>query len=135
MAGKCIRELALLLFDRKTNRGIFSSRGASLVHRFEFSPAGAGIHIGPILGMRRAGRQIDFTPTADAGISAPVFDQLLNRFGIKFEPAALIDRTLIPVDAEPAKIVDRLSVRSDLDARPIEVFDAQNDLPAVLSRE
>jgi hypothetical protein len=45
----------------------------------------------------------------------------------------LIDRSVVPVQSEPAQVFDRLLIRPALDARAVEVFDAQDDPPAEFS--
>src|SRR5690242_6082122 len=45
----------------------------------------------------------------------------------------LINRPLVPVQAEPAQFIDRLLVGPFLDARDVEVINAKYDPPTVLS--
>ena len=60
---------------------------------------------------------------------------MVNGLFIDIESAQLIDRSLIPVESEPLKILHRLLVCARLDARAVQVFDSKHDLPALLSRQ
>src|SRR5688500_5710316 len=95
----------------------------------------AGVDGGAVFGVGGGGRKGDFGARADARIGVAGLDEAFNGFLIKREARGLIDRTFIPRQAKPSKVVDGLVVGALFDARAIEVFDAEKGGPVVFSGE
>ena len=47
----------------------------------------------------------------------------------------LIDRPLVPIDAEPDQVCNCLAIRAGLNSGPIKVFYAKDNFPAILPGE
>src|SRR5258707_12548964 len=85
----------------------------------------------PVRGSERLG---DVGAGAEAGIDQPERAQLLERGGISRGALGLDDRWPIPCEAEPMQVL--FNARNELGAaaRPVEVFDPQQELTAALAR-
>jgi hypothetical protein len=76
-------------------------------------------------------RALDIAPGTDARIDAPA--QTLKRGAVEFRPMRLHD-LLVPVETEPAQIVDRLTVGPRFVAGMIKVFHPKKKPPAARTR-
>src|SRR6185312_2523505 len=92
--------------------------------------AGAGINRAFVFPMRGAGGAFDISPRAGARINAIALHELIERFKIISDPLGRYDRSLIPIESQPLQIETGLLIRPLLDARRIDVLDAQHDSSA-----
>jgi hypothetical protein len=112
---------------RGTRRQFWRRCGASF-------PASAWISKFMIAGMRRA-RFGNLGSRARTWIHLflpPKFRQCL---AVRLEISRLKNRTRVPVHPQPFQVLDRLASRLRLDARAIQIIDAEQDVPALLAGE
>src|SRR5690606_29240223 len=89
----------------------------------------------------RAGDGLELAPRAGARIQPAVFEQPADRFFVQRDPLALPVRAVrppdvrpfVPVEAEPAQIVEERRLILGLAAVPVDVFDAQHENAAGLA--
>ena len=95
--------------------------------------AGAGVDARPVLGVRGAGGLVNFFSTTDAGVGSSRSQQPVDGSAVEVQPRGLINRPLVPVQAQPGEIVDRLPVRPALDPRAVDVLHPQDNPPPALA--
>ena len=75
-----------------------------------------------------------FGARAEAWVSEPGCLEPLDGSSVEIDALVLVDRVSVPLESEPAQVVEQeLRPRAGLGAR-IEVFDAQRHAPALVSR-
>ena len=77
----------------------------------------------------------NFFARAAAGIDVTLGGETFEGGAIRREIAPLCEGAGVPIDAEPLEHVDRFFTGASLHAGAVEVFDAEDDLPALLPRE
>lgn len=88
-----------------------------------------------IVAVRSGERCFDFFPGGGAGIDQAFIEQVLHGVLVRLEVGGLVSGAVVPVDPEPLEGVDSAEVCALLDAWSIKVFDAEKDVPVVLSCE
>ena len=72
-------------------------------------------------GVTEAARQVN----VQAQTSGIVVSEPLRRGAVEHPPPALHEHLAVPVEPEPAQVLDRLLGRARFDARTVDVFDAE----------
>src|SRR5207247_553782 len=108
---------------------------AGVVEGMEATAAGAGVDRGAVLRVGRAQSRVHVTTRADAVVRITLRQELLQSARIALAAVRLINRPFVPIQAEPAQVFDRELVGAALDARAVEVFDAEDDFPAEHARQ
>src|SRR4029077_13298014 len=72
---------------------------------------------------------------AVAAISDAAIEKLARDPVVKLGPLRLAERTFVPIQTEPAKILEHHLFRLARGARHVRVFDAQNEFALVMPRE
>ena len=80
-----------------------------------------------------AGGEFHFTPRADAGIGEAFIEKHFDGRGVGLPARGLIDRPVVPIEAQIFHVVHQHRIRARFDARGIEVFDAEDDAPIILA--
>ena len=82
-----------------------------------------------MLGVRCAGGPFDVGARAGAGIDELASFELFKGLPVTGQPLRLNERDVVPVEPEPAQVGARLLGGPGLDARRIDVLDAQDNRP------
>src|SRR5262249_8781037 len=90
--------------------------------------ADAGVARPLVFGMRGARGAVDVGSRAGAGIDELAPFQVREGGLVYREPIRLHDRPFVPVEPEPAEVVEDLLGRLRLHARRVDVFDAEEQL-------
>src|SRR5439155_24323153 len=85
-------------------------------------------------GVRRAGRSLDVRPAAGTGIDQLLVLKKAQCGFIEGQAIALKNRAFVPVQSEPAQIIESALSRAWLDSRRVNVFDAQHDAAGAAAR-
>ena len=84
--------------------------------------------------MRRGLRLLDVMPRADARVGAAGGDQLREGVAVDAEPGRLHDGLAVPVEPEPAQVLEHPGGGAGLLLRVVEVLDPEQDAPAARAR-
>jgi len=94
---------------------------------------GKGDIVCPFLRRRRRG--LNLSAGQIARVYQPFRGERFHGFNVRERLIRLDKRTRIPINPQPCEQVDREVDNAGLDARCIEVFDAQHDAPAILTSQ
>src|SRR4051794_41838709 len=101
---------------------------------FRFAPAASRVAIRAARGLACGAIRIELFDRAVAAISESELDELVRALAITIETIALIDRTVVPFDAEPFQRADDLFGVMLAGALDVRVFDAQRHRAVVAAR-